>query len=69
MAKYKDISSGKSFPVLDFTKIACYDCGLVHKLEIFNDEEGVMRMRFTRDRKATAAMRREARKKRCPRQG
>ncbi len=63
MAKYRDIKPGESFPVANNMKIACCDCGLVHKLEILNDEKGFMMMRFTRDKRATAAIRREARKK------
>ena len=66
MAKYKDIGPGESFPVRNNMKVACCDCGLVHKLEIFNDGEGFMMMRFTRDRRATAAVRRETRKRSYP---
>ncbi len=64
MAKYKDIGPGESFPVSNTEmKIACCDCGLVHKLEVFANEKGFMMMRFTRDRRATAAIRRETRKR------
>ena len=66
MAKYKDIGTGESFPVSTPMKVACCDCGLVHKMEIFNDGKGFMRMRMTRDRRATAAIRREARKRMYP---
>ncbi len=65
MARYKDIGLGESFPVRNSMKIACCDCGLVHKLEIFSDGKGFMRMRFVRDKQATAAMRREDRKRRA----
>lgn len=64
MAKYKDIGPGESFPVYKNMKISCCDCGLVHKLEIFNNEEAFMMIKMTRDRRATAAIRREARKRR-----
>lgn len=63
MATYKNIGPGESFPVANDMKIACCDCGLVHRLEAFNDEKGFMMLRFTRDRRATAAIRREARKR------
>ena len=63
MSKYKDIDSGESFYVAESRKIACCDCGLVHKLEIFKDEKGFMKMRLTRDRRATAAIRREKKKR------
>ena len=64
MAKYKDIGPGESFPVSNTMKIACCDCGMVHKLEIFANEKGFMMMRATRDGRATAAIRREERKRR-----
>lgn len=67
MAKYKDIGPGESFPVYKNMKVSCCDCGLVHKMEIFNDDKGFMRVRMTRDRRATAAIRREARKREYPR--
>ena len=65
MAKYKDIGPGESFPIRNSMKIACCDCGLVHRFEVFSDGKGFMRMRATRDRRATAATRREDRKRRA----
>ncbi len=65
MAKYKDIGPGESFSVCNNMKIACCDCGLVHKLEVFSDKEGFMMLKYTPDRRATAAKRREERKRRA----
>lgn len=60
---YKTLSGGDSFKVTSKMKIACCDCGLVHLFETFEDEKGVLRIKVTRDRRATAAIRREATKK------
>ncbi len=65
MAKYKTIKKGELFSIAKNMKIACCDCGLVHKFEVFSDEKGFIWMRTTRDRRATAAMRREDRKRRA----
>ncbi len=65
MAKYKDIMLGDAFQVKNGMKVACCDCGLVYRYEIFTDENGIIMMRATRDRRATAAIRREDRKRRA----
>lgn len=41
-------------------KNACCDCNLVHRIEYRIADDGALEVRFTRDRRATAALRRAA---------
>ena len=50
------------YPPHNNFKMACCDCGLVHVLD-FRSDAGVVRFRARRDNRATAALRRERRKR------
>lgn len=43
-------------------KNACCDCGLVHVIDYRIDDDGALAIRFTRDKRATATMRRKMKK-------
>lgn len=62
MPKYPSVASGEwVYPVMTGYKMACCDCGLVHKIdfEIMEDEVvPYLRLRAYRDNRATAQMRR-----------
>ncbi len=63
MAKYNEPEAGEwIFPIMEGYKICCCDCGLVHKMD-FKIEKGRVAFRVFRDNRATAATRRENKKK------
>lgn len=56
--KYPIFQSGEWMtPDIDNFKMACCDCGLVHKVK-FRVEKGLLQLKLDRDNRATAAMRR-----------
>ena len=58
MPKYSKPDSGEWVqPVREGYKMACCDCGLVHKMD-FRIEAGRVQFRVFRDNRATGAMRR-----------
>lgn len=67
MARYKKPKAGEWVrPIKRGYKMACCDCGLVHKMEFAHIPYGSGRkviFRVWRDERATAAIRRETRKR------
>lgn len=64
-SKYEQAKSGKwIWPKRRGYKMICCDCGLVHKIDFALDHKSRILVRFWRDKRATAAIRREARKRR-----
>lgn len=62
--KYNQIQDGEWIaPKRQGFKLACCDCGLVHKIN-FYVEDGHLEMAFERDNRATAASRRNKNKER-----
>jgi len=60
---YKSVEPGELiYPVMKGYRLACCDCGLVHKVD-FGVFKGKVLFRVWRDNRATAALRREAAKK------
>lgn len=67
MTAYRTKRDGEwVYPVMTGYKLACCDCGSVHRIdfEISEDGSGV-RFRATRDNRSTAALRREDRKRKA----
>lgn len=61
--KYEIVPDGGRFILRRKDKLACCDCGLVHRTET-RVVKGVIYMRIFRDERATAAKRRAARHRR-----
>jgi len=66
MAKYQKVNAGEWVqPVRNGYKMACCDCGLVHKLNFRIVKKGTrnfIQFQGFRDERATAAVRRERKK-------
>lgn len=63
MAAYEQPKRGQWVqPIRRGYKAACCDCGLVHRVDV-RIRNGRVQFRVARDNRATAAVRREARKK------
>lgn len=61
--KYPEFKSDEWMtPDTNNFKMACCSCGLVHKVK-FRVEAGIFQMKFIRDNRATAAMRRHSKSK------
>lgn len=45
-------------PTIGLVKLACCDCGLVHTMGFTVDGEGILRLDYERDNRATAQLRR-----------
>ena len=57
MAKYDNVKPYEWIrPVMEGYKMACCDCGLVHKID-FKIEDGRVWIKATRDRRATGQIR------------
>lgn len=62
--EYEHIEDGKwTRVVARGHENACCDCGLVHKIDYRIARDGALEVRFRRDKRATAALRRKKRKK------
>ena len=63
MAKYPDVKAGKWVnPVQEGYKMACCDCGLVHRLD-FRIIRNQVQFRAWRDNRATGQVRRHIKRK------
>ncbi|MBW2081585.1 MAG: hypothetical protein JRI39_00525 [Deltaproteobacteria bacterium] len=63
MSRYKDVRVGEWVqPVEHGYKLACCDCGLVHKVD-FRIHEGRIQFRMFRDARATGQVRRHMKEK------
>lgn len=61
---YPQVTEGQWVnPVQEGYKMACCDCGLVHRLDFKVAEDGFVSLRAFRDNRATAAIRRERKKR------
>ena len=45
-------------PAVGLVKLACCDCGLVHTMGFTADKQGILRIEYARDNRATAQLRR-----------
>ena len=45
-------------PKLGLMQLACCDCGLVHTMGFTSDKQGILRIEYARDNRATAQLRR-----------
>jgi hypothetical protein len=60
--KYPEFQSDEWMtPDVKNFKVACCDCGLVHRVK-FRVEAGLFQLKMSRDNRATAAMRRHKRR-------
>ena len=57
--KYPQVEAGEwVYPIMQGYKMACCDCGLVHRLDFEVVDVDYVRLRAYRDNRATAAKRR-----------
>ena len=64
--KYEDIEDDWIYPVRKGYKLKCCDCGLVHVIDFDIIDRGrgnEIRLKFSRDERATAAVRRKTKRK------
>jgi hypothetical protein len=61
--KYPIVKDGEwVWPIMEGYKMSCCDCGLVHKVD-FKITDGKIWLKMSRDYRATAAIRREIKKR------